>query len=170
MNNNKQNLSVLSLQQQNILKKYPRRQTADGLDVHKLIGKLPKPKKGWVIPGYKYCGAYNPLDIQVDEEGNAKPGHEPKNQLDDICRIHDNLYEKAQNQSDKHTADKDMLQRLRKMKPKGVREKIDRKLVQGVIGAKYHLGLGVKQKQIINELFYKNNNRWQPSQRNKVKY
>ena len=26
------------------------------LDMHKLIGKLPRPKKGFVVPNYKYLG------------------------------------------------------------------------------------------------------------------
>ena len=36
-----------------------------GLDIHKLIGKLPKPKKGWTLPGHKYTGPYDNLDSQV---------------------------------------------------------------------------------------------------------
>ena len=30
------------------------------LDVHKLIGKLPKPKGGFTLPSHKYTGSYNP--------------------------------------------------------------------------------------------------------------
>ena len=36
-----------------------------GIDIHKLIGKLPKPKKGFTLPGYNYAGPYNPLEKQV---------------------------------------------------------------------------------------------------------
>ena len=36
-----------------------------GLDIHKLIGKLPKPKGGFTLPGHKYTGPYNDLDSQV---------------------------------------------------------------------------------------------------------
>lgn len=36
------------------------------LDIHSLIGKLPKPKSGWTPPGYKYMGPYNPLDKQLE--------------------------------------------------------------------------------------------------------
>ena len=32
------------------------------LDVHKLIGKLPKPKGGFTIPSRKYTEPYNPLE------------------------------------------------------------------------------------------------------------
>ena len=36
-----------------------------GLDIHKAIGKLPKPKGGFTLPGHKYTGPYNPLEKQV---------------------------------------------------------------------------------------------------------
>ena len=35
------------------------------LDIHKLIGKLPRPKSGWTPGNYKYLGPYNPLEKQV---------------------------------------------------------------------------------------------------------
>ena len=36
-----------------------------GLDIHKAIGMLPKPKSGWTLPGHRYTGPYNDLDSQV---------------------------------------------------------------------------------------------------------
>ena len=143
---NQRLLSVQSLQRQNILR-------GNSIDIHKLIGKLPKPKKGFVLPGYRYCGPFNPLDEQVDEDGNPLPGNEPVNELDDICRIHDNMFEKAKNLKDKHKADKEMLGRLKKLKPKSFGEKVNKKVVQGIIGTKYHLRLGIEQKQILKDLF-----------------
>ena len=35
------------------------------IDIHKQIGKLPKPKGGWTLPGHKYTGPYNDLENQV---------------------------------------------------------------------------------------------------------
>ena len=35
------------------------------IDVHKWIGKLPKPKSGWTPGNYKYMGPYNPLHNQL---------------------------------------------------------------------------------------------------------
>ena len=35
------------------------------LDIHKAIGKLPKPTGGWTLPGHKYTGPYNDLESQV---------------------------------------------------------------------------------------------------------
>ena len=32
------------------------------VDIHKQIGKLPRPAKGWTLPGHKYTGPYNDLE------------------------------------------------------------------------------------------------------------
>ena len=62
--------------------------------------------------------------------------------------VHDIGYDKAQSKSDKHKADRRMLDSLGKTKVKGVRENIEKKILQGVIGAKYKLGLGLKKKAL----------------------
>ena len=36
-----------------------------GIDIHKAIGKLSKPKGGFTLPGHKYTGPYNPLEKQL---------------------------------------------------------------------------------------------------------
>ena len=35
------------------------------MDIHKAIGKLPRPAGGWTLPGHKYTGPYNDLEDQV---------------------------------------------------------------------------------------------------------
>jgi len=42
-----------------------------GLDIHKAIGKIPKPKAGWTPGKYKYTGQYNPLDKQLEYNSNT---------------------------------------------------------------------------------------------------
>ena len=44
------------------------RKDLDGgaLDIHKAIGKLPRPKAGFTPGKYKYMGQYNPLDQQLE--------------------------------------------------------------------------------------------------------
>ena len=37
-----------------------------GIDIHSAIGKLPKPKRGWTLPGHNYTGPYHPLEQQVN--------------------------------------------------------------------------------------------------------
>ena len=39
--------------------------TGGRVDIHKAIGKLPRPKRGWTLPGHKYTGPYNDLEKQV---------------------------------------------------------------------------------------------------------
>ena len=57
---------------------------------------------------------------------------------------HDICYRDFEN--DKHGCDRKMIQELNDMKPSGLRERIDRTLVKGVIGTKLKLGLGNKSK------------------------
>ena len=47
------------------------------MDIHEAIGKLPRPRKGFVLPGHKYTGPYNPLDEQLDENNLPIVGQEP---------------------------------------------------------------------------------------------
>ena len=39
--------------------------SGSGLDIHKAVGKLPRPKSGFTLPGHHYTGPYNPLEQQV---------------------------------------------------------------------------------------------------------
>ena len=109
------------------------------VDIHNLIGKLPRPKGGWTLPKHKYTGPYNPLDYQLDANDRPLPGQEPYNQVDEIAMRHDICY--RDNIDDKHGCDRKMLDELNEMKPNGLRERIDRRFVKTVIGAKYKLGI-----------------------------
>ena len=64
-----------------------------GLDIHKAIGKIPKPKAGWTPGRYKYMGPYNPLDKQLEYDKNTgevtKWHVQPYNQVDEIAAYHD---------------------------------------------------------------------------------
>ena len=63
---------VVSSDTQDISKKLDPRHKGSGLDIHKAVGKLPKPKGGWTFPGHKYTGPYNGLENQ----GNMILRHE----------------------------------------------------------------------------------------------
>ena len=57
------------------------------------------------------------------------------------------------NPTGKHECDRKMLAELNALVPKGRREKIDRQLVQGIVGLKHRLGLGIHwNNQLANEL------------------
>ena len=49
------------------------RKDLDGgsLDIHKAIGRLPKPKAGFTPSKYKYMGPYNPLEKQLEYDKNT---------------------------------------------------------------------------------------------------
>ena len=46
-------------------------QKGKGIDIHKAIGKLPKPRGGFTLPGHKYTGPYNSLDQQLRFDPNT---------------------------------------------------------------------------------------------------
>ena len=64
-----------------------------GLDIHKWIGKLQRPKAGWTPGNYKYMGPYNPLDKQLTCDPKAGEVLEwkakPYNKVDKIAAYHD---------------------------------------------------------------------------------
>ena len=113
------------------------------MDIHKAIGKLPRPKRGFVLPYHKYTGPYNPLHEQLDEYDQPLPGQEPYNAVDAISMRHDICYRDNNTKEGKHECDDVMLQELDVLQPKGFREKIDRKLVRTIIGKKRKLGWGI---------------------------
>ena len=71
--------------------------TGGAFDIHKLIGKLPKPKAGWTPGKYKYMGPYNPLDKQLSYDPNTGEVTEwrvrPYNKVDEIAAYHDICYD-----------------------------------------------------------------------------
>ena len=116
------------------------------IDIHKLIGKLPKPKRGWTLPGHRYTGPYNPLEQQLDENDNPIEGQEPYNDVDATAMVHDICYRDNDNKEGKKTCDKQMLTSLSNIKPKNMRERFDKTLISTVIGAKHKLGMGTSTK------------------------
>ena len=37
------------------------------LDIHNIIGKLPRPKAGFTLPNHRYTGPYNPLETPLEK-------------------------------------------------------------------------------------------------------
>ena len=123
------------------------------MDMHKVIGKLPRPKKGFVLPYHKYTGPYNPLGKQLDEFDQPLPGQEPYNAVDEIALPHDICYrDKGDTKEGKHACDDEMMKELDVLEPKDMREKIDRKLVRTIIGKKRKWGLGIGNVEWSNGL------------------
>ena len=64
-----------------------------GIDIHKAIGKLPKPKGRFTLPGHKYTGPYNLLDQQLRFDPNTEVILEfmvkPSGKTDAVAAQHD---------------------------------------------------------------------------------
>lgn len=71
----------------------PPKARGKGIDIHKYIGKLTRPKGGWTPPGCKYMGPYNPLEEQLrydPETGEVLEWYvKPYNRVDEIAAHHD---------------------------------------------------------------------------------
>ena len=88
-----------------------------GVDVHALIGKLPKPKGGWTLPGHKYTGPYNDLDSQVKYDPTTgqilEVYDKPTGRTDAIAMQHDVDYSVCKDDRKcKNRADRKMVQAL----------------------------------------------------------
>ena len=126
-----------------------------GIDIHKAIGKLPKPKKGWTLPGHNYTGPYNPLEKQLTYDPKTgkilKIYQQPTGATDAVSMQHDVDYAicagKKNEKSCKHAADKKMVKALDAI-PKNKRQ-WGHSLARNAISSKQKVGLGVGE--TINE-------------------
>ena len=92
------------------------------MDIHRVIGKLPHPKKGFVLYKHKYTGPYNPLSEQLDENDRPREGQEPFNAVDAISMRHDICYRDLDNRIGKEKCDDRMLEELDTLQPRNNRE------------------------------------------------
>lgn len=88
-----------------------------GIDIHKQIGKIPKPKVGWTLPGHKYTGPHNALESQVQydpETGKILEIYDkPTGKTDAIAMQHDPDYSVCgDNRKCKHKVDRKMVKSL----------------------------------------------------------
>ena len=123
-----------------------------GFDLHKAIGKLPKPKKGWTLPGHNYTGPYNPLEKQLSYDPKTgkilKIYQQPTGATDAVAMQHDVDYAVCagkkhghQERSCKHDADKKMVKALDAI-PKNKRQ-WGHAAARNAISSKQKVGLGV---------------------------
>ena len=87
------------------------------VDIHKQIGKLPRPAKGWTLPGHKYTGPYNDLENQVrynPETGEILEIYDkPPGPTDAVAMQHDVDYSVCgDNRKCKNKADPKMVKSL----------------------------------------------------------
>ena len=124
-----------------------------GVDIHKMIGKLPKPKSGWTLPGHKYTGPYNDLDSQVRFDpvmGEIlEVFDQPTGKTDTIAMQHDVDYSVCKDDKKcKNKADKKMVKALDNV-PYNERQ-WGHWLARNMINTKQKLGLGIKKRKTKN--------------------
>ena len=109
---------------------------------HKVIGKFPRTKSGFVLPYHKYTGPHNPLREPLGGYDRPLAGQEQYNAVDAISKRHDICYRDNETKGGggggggevcvcvggggggrKHACDDEMLQELDVLEPKGIREK-----------------------------------------------
>ena len=120
-----------------------------GFDIHKAIGKLPKPKKGWTLPGHNYTGPYNPLEKQLSYDPKKgkilKIYQQPTGATDAVAMQHDVDYAvcagKKSEKGCKHDADKKMVKGLDAI-PKNKRQ-WGHAAARNAISSKQKVGFGV---------------------------
>ena len=116
-----------------------------GVDIHKAIGKLPKPAKGWTLPGHNYTGPYNPLEQQL--RYNPATGEileyyvKPSGKTDAVAAQHDVDYSLCGNDRRcKNKADRKMVAALDAIPWK--ERQWGHALARNTINVKQKLGLG----------------------------
>ena len=112
-----------------------------GVDIHKWIGKLPRPKAGFTPGKYKYMGAYNPLEQQLEydpETGEVLKWKVMPYNKDEISADHDICYDMGRNKGE---CDREMIKSLDQI-PYGEMPKWG-STARFLINSKQKLGLGV---------------------------
>ena len=122
--------------------------SGDGLDIHKAIGKFPKPKKGWTLPGHNYTGPYNPLDKQLRYDPNTgqilEIYQQPTGKTDAVSMQHDVDYAVCgDDRKCKNSADRKMVAALDAI-PYNERQ-WGHAVARNVINTKESLGLGQRK-------------------------
>ena len=124
-----------------------------GVGIHKAIGRLPKPKNGWTLPGHKYTGPYNDLENQVryDNQGNILEIYDkPTGKTDAIAMQHDVDYSICEDDKEcKHRADKKMVSALDAVPWK--ERQWGHWLARNTINTKGKLGLGTTTRNVTKK-------------------
>ena len=119
-----------------------------GVDIHKAIGKLPKPKAGFTLPGHKYTRPYNPLDQQLrfdPQTGEILEYYvKPSGKTDAVAAQHDVDYSVCEREKNpkkcKNKADRKMVAALDSIPWK--ERKWGHWLARNIINTKQKVGMG----------------------------
>ena len=125
-----------------------------GFDIHAAIGKFPKPKRGWTLPGHNYTGPYNPLEQQVNydpETGQIREIYQPPTGATDaIAMQHDVDCGVCSNRSEKYGENEKMQTQSGQKMVKAldavtlIQRQWGHAAARNTINLKQKLGLGLK--------------------------
>ena len=111
--------------------------------INNLINSLPFEAH---LPGHNFTGPGTKLNLRLNEDLTPKDWSKPINRVDDAAYRHDLCY--AENKDTKtrnQVCDKNMLAELKDIYNPTLRERVDKSLVEKIIGTKVRFGWGLKK-------------------------
>lgn len=110
---------------------------------NKLVNNLPFEAH---LPGHSFTGPGTKLDRRLNPDLTPKEWSKPINRVDDSAYRHDLCYARHRDTKTRNElCDKNMLVELKDIYNPTVREKLDKSLVQKIIGTKVRFGWGLKK-------------------------
>ncbi|MCK5872763.1 MAG: hypothetical protein KAG26_08040 [Methylococcales bacterium] len=119
------------------------RATAGGSFVNSLINKLPFEMH---LPGHSFTGPGTNLNKRLKANGSPKEWSKPINKVDNAAYHHDVCYLKNKDTTTRNkVCDKNMLSELKGIFNPTLRERLDRSIVEKIIGTKMRFGMGFRK-------------------------
>lgn len=106
--------------------------------LNKAINKLPI-EMHW--PGHNFTGPGTKLERRLDSKDKPLAHSKPINRVDETAMYHDLCYRDNTTRAGRTQCDWDMVKRLKKINNPNLRERIERKIIGGIIGGKARLGV-----------------------------
>lgn len=106
--------------------------------LNKAINKLPV-ELHW--PGHNFTGPGTKLERRLDGKDKPLPHSKPINRVDETSMYHDLCYRDNSSREGRTKCDRDMLKRLKKINKPSIRERVERTIIGGIIGAKARMGV-----------------------------
>ena len=111
--------------------------------INKAINKLPFEMH---LPGYNYAGPGTNLAKRLKPDLTPQPWSQPINRIDNAAYHHDVCYLKNKDTKTRNkVCDKAMLEDLKSIQNPTLRERLDRSIVDKIIGTKMKFGLGLEK-------------------------
>ena len=106
------------------------------------------------LPGHSFTGPNTRLDLRLNPDGSWKEWSKPVDRIDYAAYKHDLAYAEHQDTENRNKADRAMVEELNRIENPTLRERIERSVVNKIIGTKARFGLGYKFRG--TQKYYKN--------------